>query len=201
MSVSHAAPSPLPPVPPLVRRRVPASACTAARLLALPALLAATALPAQAPGDVVRVRREPAAPWRTGRLVARTDSALVLRIARDYVRDTTAGGVAPARIRWIPARDDTIPLAAVRQLEVRRHEANRGRRAAKGGLAMGVVGALLGAALGSQAEEEPDMAGLATVVWAAVGGLTGLVVGTISGAASAKPTRWEAVVLPAPTPR
>jgi hypothetical protein len=179
---------------------VSSSVRTAAPLVALPALLLAAALPAQAPGDLVRVRGEPTAPWRTGRLVARTDSALVLRVDREYVRDTAAGGAT--RGRWMPAGNDTIPLAAVRQLEVRRHAANRGRRAALGAVGGVAVGALLGAALGSQAEGgESDMAGLATVVFAGVGGLTGLVVGTVAGATSAKPTRWESVVLPAQTPR
>ena len=193
----HAAPSPLSRLPRLGRCRVTASVRTTARLVALPALLLASALPAQVPGDVVRVRGESTAPWRTGRLVARADSTLVLRVDREYVRDTTAGGAGG---RWMPAGNDTIPLAAVRQLEVRRHEANRGRRAALGGIGGGVLGALLGGLLGSQAGGDAEVNFL-PVIGAGVGGLAGLVFGGLAGARSATPTAWESVPLPAATPR
>ena len=200
--MSPAAPSPLSPLPPLGRRRVTASVRTAAHLVALPTLLLATALPAQAPGDLVRLRGEPAAPWRTGRLVARTDSALVLRIDGEYVRDTTAG--AAARGRWMPARDDTIPLAAVRQLEVRRHKANRGGRAVLGGLVGGIGGGLVGVLLSNAGVGQNPYRGdfnPGPVIIPGIGATFGLLVGAVVGANSAKPTRWEPVVLPAPTPR
>jgi hypothetical protein len=171
----------------------------------LPALLGAATLQAQSPGDLVRVRGTPTEGWRTGRLVALTDSVLVVRIEGGRVRDTAsrtlATGDVVTRPTWTPARNDTMPLAAVRQFEVRRHQARRGRRAVVVGLVGGLVGGLL---LGTIAvQSEPDDSGvkaLAAVAGGGVGGAVGLVAGAVTGAVTAKPTRWEPVALPRPTP-
>ena len=175
------------------------------RLLVLPALLVAATLQAQGPGDLVRVRGAPTEGWHTGRLVALTDSVLVVRIESGRVRDTASPTLAPGDIAtrpmWVRARDDTIPLAAVRQFEVSRHQARRGRRAFVGGLVGGLVGGVLVGTIAAQSESNSSEKGLAALGGAVVGGPVGLVVGAVTGAVTATPTRWEPVALPRPTPR
>ena len=176
-----------------------------ARLLALPALLLAAALPAQSPGEVVRARGAPTEPWRTGRFVTRTDSVLVIRVESGRVTDaasrTPAPGEVMTRTVWMPARNDTIALAAVRQLEVRRHEAHRGPRAIAGGAVGAIVGGLLFGGIAYQSGDGSEMQALGALIGAGLGAGAGLLVGAVAGATSARPTRWEPVVLPTAAPR
>ena len=139
---------------------------------AVPVGLAAQPAGPVAVGAAVRVMAPPPNAWREGRVAALGDGVLILdRRLR--------GGVGGA---------DTIPLAAVRRLEVR-----RGRRP----VALGVIGCVLGAYLGGAlavAAAPPDENTMLPALTMPASAVAGYVLGVRIGNAR----RWKPVAVPAP---
>ena len=138
----------------------------------VPVGLAAQSAGPVAVGAAVRVMAPPPNAWREGRVAALGDGMLVLDRRQ-------RGGVG---------RADTIPLAAVRRLEVR-----RGPRPVVLGLIGGILGAYLGGALAvaaAPADENTMLPALTMPAGAVAGYVLGVRIGTVR--------RWKPVAVPAP---
>lgn len=131
-------------------------------------------------GATVRVMALPPDGWREGRLVAHDGDRLVLRGV------WRGSGSVPAV--------DTIPLATVQRLEVRRGP-NRALRALGFGVLGGLAGVAAGAAVGAQSTApEGDDPGINAIAGGAVGGLVGLGLGALIGGGTGG--RWAPARLP-----
>ena len=137
-------------------------------------------------GASVRFVALPTAGWRRGELLALDRTRLVVR------RDGFGWRIRP----------DTIPLARVERLDVRRPTPDRVARTLVGGLVGGVVGTFVGGYIGYRMTADCngcDTRGIGIMLGAPLGALVGLVGGAGLGDATAHV--WEPVPLSSPSAR